>query len=229
MDYRNNPQRPCVHFFTVGTYGSHLHGDERGSVMRSKGGIRLGYNPDLLQSMVSELISDPVSLNYFERAQLLDSIIELGFQERFVIDAVNVRTEHFHLLVFPLEPIDRPEIIRKVKIRLSETMRNAPGFRQFARLWERKYHVITTGAFPVWYRLFRYALCDQGSNYYFKFTDFAMRRNIRFESKADSTGRVMLEPTCSSLVDAFGGTRLIELRRKILTGKQGDEIEELEE
>ena len=197
--------------------------------MRSRDGFRLGFNPCLLRAMKAELTSAPVSLNYFERAQLLDTITELGFHERFVVDAANVRTEHFHLLVFPLDPIDRAEIIRKVKIRLSETMRDAPGFRQFGRLWERKYHVITTSSFSVWYRLFRYVLCGQGSNYYLKFTDFAVRRNIRFESVVNSTGRVMLEPTCSSLVDAFGGTRLIGLRRRILTGNQGDEIEAVEE
>ncbi len=89
---------PLAYHLTWTTYGSWLPGDERGWVGRAGDGIQA---PEGLwhEQAEHELKSSPVLLNEAERAIVRETITAHCVIRRWSLNAINVRTNHVHLVV----------------------------------------------------------------------------------------------------------------------------------
>lgn len=193
-------------FLTFCTYGSRLHGDPRGSNSRKE---EVGYIPPTpaLERYQSSLLSSPVvTLDWSTRALMLDEIISYGYDVGVVIDGVNVRTQHIHIVGFPLKPITQQAFVYGLKKRLTDLANDIPSLANNTKLWARHYCSATLQAYSEWYFRVRYTLFRQGNNSYFRSTNFARRKELIFDQNG--------EPTNTSLSNAFIPGRVIALRKR---------------
>lgn len=95
---------PKAYLLTFRTYGTWQHGDKRGSVDRSGfnkfGGRRLAENPGLEEKERAALSSPPFLLNREQRRAVYHAIREVCRFRSYEIFALNVRTNHVHIVVF---------------------------------------------------------------------------------------------------------------------------------
>src|SRR5262245_35670880 len=89
--------QPIAYFITWTTYGTWLHGDERGSFERRKGYVR----PSERRRLAAEALmtDDPVRLTRDQRTAVEAAIVEYCALQGWVLHAVNVRTNHVHVAV----------------------------------------------------------------------------------------------------------------------------------
>jgi|ERR1035437_9167570 REP element-mobilizing transposase RayT len=95
-------QFPLAYLITVRTYGTWLHGDERGSVDRHGKNIygtpRIAANAQLKSLMTKEMASDPFILT--SQIKTVDTEIrDVCEKRKYLLRALNVRTNHFHAVV----------------------------------------------------------------------------------------------------------------------------------
>ena len=93
---------PGAYFITWTCYGTWLHGDERSSVdgRQTRGDARLVIpNPTLEQWERNQLKSDPISLNAEARAIVGNTISEHCEHRGWPLSALNVRSNHVHVVV----------------------------------------------------------------------------------------------------------------------------------
>jgi REP element-mobilizing transposase RayT len=98
----NNTEIPLAYFITVRCYGTWLHGDEKGSVDRFNNvygepyakadGGRKEFNANLM-------IGKPVKLDARRRKTVDDAVLEVCEKRKWQLLALNVRTNHFHVVV----------------------------------------------------------------------------------------------------------------------------------
>jgi REP element-mobilizing transposase RayT len=94
---------PLAYLITIRSFGTWLHGDERGSVDRH------GYNvygtPRMFQSevlkgfMKQQMKEEPFLLDKTERVCILEAVKEVCDFRGYELLAVNIRTNHFHAVV----------------------------------------------------------------------------------------------------------------------------------
>jgi REP element-mobilizing transposase RayT len=115
---------PAAYFLTFTTHGTWLHGDDRGSVIRTPDGSSLvPPNPRLLQSRVRRLHSDPFTLSAAQRQVVADAIAPACTYRGWDVHALHVRTNHVHLLVAANA---KPEaVLRLVKAWATRRLREA--------------------------------------------------------------------------------------------------------
>ncbi|MFN2502367.1 MAG: transposase [Pyrinomonadaceae bacterium] len=97
----NDTDIPLAVFFTVRCYGTWLHGDERGSVDRNNnvyGTARIAANSNWRKYSETQLLNSPARLNAAERSSVEKAIRETCDKRRWELLALNVRTNHFHLV-----------------------------------------------------------------------------------------------------------------------------------
>ena len=95
----NDADTPLAYLITVRTYGTWLHGDERGSVDRFMNkyaspripsrDARHAYNRSIMRG-------EPVLLDAIRRNAVEAAIREVCYHRSWKLLAVNVRTNHFH-------------------------------------------------------------------------------------------------------------------------------------
>lgn len=95
---------PLAYLITVRTYGTWLHGDDRFSVdARSEQNIygtpKLMPNPGLEARMRANMSSPPVTLSKAQRTVVHTAIEEVCDHRRYGLHAVNVRSNHSHVVV----------------------------------------------------------------------------------------------------------------------------------
>ena len=98
----NDTDIPLAHLITFRCYGTWLHGDDRGSVDRDHNRYKEPYAPanqnrhrhnrDLLRS-------EPVLLDAARRESVEKAIRETSKYRQWALQAVNVRTNHAHIVV----------------------------------------------------------------------------------------------------------------------------------
>jgi len=94
---------PLAYFITFRTYGSWQHGDERGSIDRYHNkfrGPRVPPNPILKSQQDAKLKSRPFELNARQRSTVEAAIKEVCDYRGWQLFAINVRTNHIHLVVW---------------------------------------------------------------------------------------------------------------------------------
>jgi len=107
-DWDDN-QYPLAYFITIRTHGTWLHGDERGSVVRHDrnlyGGDRIGLDPVFSVIMGRNMAADAFLLDAAQRKVVDEAIKSVCIIREFGLKALNVRTNHAHIVVTaPVKP-----------------------------------------------------------------------------------------------------------------------------
>lgn len=93
---------PLAYFISFRTYGTWLHGDERGSVNRRQnkyGTPRIAPNARLQRAERKLLKHPPVKLDAYQRPVVEKAIREVCEKRGYKLLAINVRTNHVHTVV----------------------------------------------------------------------------------------------------------------------------------
>jgi REP element-mobilizing transposase RayT len=136
---------PLAYLITVRCFGTWLHGDERTSIDRHGlnvyGRRRREANPRLEYRMRSNMRTTAVVLDENQRAVVEEAIREVCEYRRYYLYAINVRTNHFHVVVSAAskpEPIaDAFKSYSTRKLRRSGLIGN--NIRPWARGKSRRY------------------------------------------------------------------------------------------
>jgi len=93
---------PLAYLITFRTYGTWLHGDERGSVDRQHnvyGTPRLGSNPNRKHVEEMQVKGPPIVLNAVQRVTVEKAVREVCRHRRYALLALNARTNHVHAVI----------------------------------------------------------------------------------------------------------------------------------
>ena len=93
------PQKHLRYLITFACYGSHIHGEERGSVDRNHnrhGGPAYTFDVVRLANERSRMRDMPYLLDHANRTFVLESIKEVRSQRDWPLIAAHVRTNHVH-------------------------------------------------------------------------------------------------------------------------------------
>ena len=93
---------PLAYLISFRTYGTWLHGDERGSMSRKQnkyGTPRIAYNPELQQAERAQLKYPPITLDSCQRPVVEAAIREVCEYRGYSLRAFNIRTNHVHTVV----------------------------------------------------------------------------------------------------------------------------------
>ena len=100
---RDDTDFPKAYLLTFRTYGTWHHGDKRGSVDRGGfnrfKGRRLAENPGLVETETASRKVPPFLLNREQRRAVYHAIREVSRFRGYAIFALNVRTNHVHVVV----------------------------------------------------------------------------------------------------------------------------------
>jgi REP element-mobilizing transposase RayT len=101
------PDRPLSYFITFRCYGTWLPGDDRGWVDRRQTGhdspTRSGH--EQLRSNAQDALADrPFDLDGPKRAVVAQTIRDVCGYRQWTLHAINVRTNHVHLVVTAVQP-----------------------------------------------------------------------------------------------------------------------------
>ena len=130
---------PLAYLITVRTFGTWLHGDERGSMDRHGknvyGAPRIAENPKLHYQMRSELTSPAFLLSGRQRACAEAAIRSMCRTRDYSLFAINVRTNHVHVVI---SAAAKPEvIINAVKANATRELREKGLVNADASVWSR--------------------------------------------------------------------------------------------
>jgi hypothetical protein len=126
-----------AYLLTWTTYGTWLHGDERGSVDRHNASPQMDYHPDRRawqnHSRVRMTVP-PLTLSPPQRQVVEQAILQHCSFSHWQVIAVNCRTNHVHVLVVPAGT--KPErVMNELKAYATRALREAtPTLR---RTWTR--------------------------------------------------------------------------------------------
>ncbi len=98
----NDTDIPLAYLITFRCYGTWLPGDERGSIDRHHKQYQTPYrapNQNLQKFAISQLKSEPVSLDASSRKTVESAIREVCAHRNWLLRAINVRTNHVHLVI----------------------------------------------------------------------------------------------------------------------------------
>ena len=98
----NDTDTPIAYLITFRTYGTWLHGDERGSVDKAHnkfGSIKTTSNIIREQQNTKKLKSEPLVLDARRRRLVEQAIREVCAYRNWKLYALNVRTNHVHVVV----------------------------------------------------------------------------------------------------------------------------------
>lgn len=129
---------PIAYLITFRTFGTWLHGDERGSYEREKNRFGSKYvapNVPLKEAMASTQKQAAVILGRRERLLVHHAIEEVAVFREYNIRALNVRTNHAHTVV---SKAVRPEkIVNDFKAYATRRLRQEYCFSATAKIWTR--------------------------------------------------------------------------------------------
>jgi REP element-mobilizing transposase RayT len=98
----NDTDLPLGYLITFRSYGTWLHGDERGSIDRFHNHYKSPYLPPSERRRYlndSQLKSQPLTLDIEQRGSVDNAIREVCEHRRWLLRAINVRTNHVHVVV----------------------------------------------------------------------------------------------------------------------------------
>lgn len=160
LPYCRDHYSPVVFFLTFGCYGTHLPGDERGSVERTRNG-RGGYlSPSIaLVQHAQQLMRDESYILTRESATIvLSAIREVCTCRDWGLIAAHVRTTHAHVVVELTAPPERA--IVDFKAYASRVLNRSEGTR---RRWARGGSTVGLTSDRAIRRVVRYVISRQGN------------------------------------------------------------------
>ncbi len=130
---------PLAYFITFSTYGTWLHGDERGSVLRHRGttdpsGL-LPPRPALERYNRSEMDQPPYHLDPQRRGIVLATALEVARHRGWKLLAIHVRSNHVHCVIHAGTTPEK--VMNDIKAyasrRLNEARLDGPGRKRWTR------------------------------------------------------------------------------------------------
>lgn len=130
---------PHGYLITIRTFGTWLHGDERGSVDRHGKNIygtpKIDPTPEFEASMSEKTEHKPFLLNKRARPVVEKVIREVCIYRGYLLHAVNVRTNHVHAIISAqLEP---EKIINTLKSYATRKLRTEGLINEKTKVWSR--------------------------------------------------------------------------------------------
>jgi len=129
---------PLAYLITIRCYGTWLHGDKRKSMNRKQnvfGTPRIGFKPKLQSAETQELKHSPVTFNALQRRVVEKAIREVCLYREYHLKAINVRTNHVHIVV---RACKEPEpIMDAFKAYATRALRKAGLLSASVRPWAR--------------------------------------------------------------------------------------------
>lgn len=129
---------PLAYFLTFSTYGTHLHGDQRGSVHHGSTGFGepgMEVSPQWQEWDESRLRNAPQKLDAPRREIALQAIARVATLRGWRLWTVNVRTNHIHLV---LSAPGRPEpVLTSLKGWITKDLIEAGLLVKGEKLWTR--------------------------------------------------------------------------------------------
>ncbi|MDQ3667077.1 MAG: transposase [Acidobacteriota bacterium] len=135
----DNERIPLAYLITFRSYGTWLHGDERGSVDRFHnvyGTRRLPANRQREQYEQRLLALRPVKLNPGKRAAVEKGIRETCAIRKWLLLAFNIRTNHVHAVVSANSPAWL--VLNALKANATRSLREAGCWRNERSPWARR-------------------------------------------------------------------------------------------
>jgi len=124
---------PAAYFITFATYGSHLHGDDRGSFRAPA--VLQPPSPAIVAHRQSLMTSAPMRLDAPMRDAVLRAIIETCRVRNWLLETEHVRTEHVHGV---LRALERPEpVMNSLKAWSTRYLRDSKLVGSDVRVWAR--------------------------------------------------------------------------------------------
>ncbi|HEX3152413.1 MAG TPA: hypothetical protein VHR66_30345 [Gemmataceae bacterium] len=114
---------PLGYFITWTTYGTWLHGDERGSFDRN--GDFVPADPARREAAEAIMVDDPVILSTEQRAAVDALLVDACARRDWVLHARNVRTTHVHVVVSAA--VDGEIVRKKLKALASKELSEQAG------------------------------------------------------------------------------------------------------
>ena len=102
MPIWNDTDTPLAFLITFRTYGTWLHGDERGATDRyhnTFGGAHIPANDALRSQHKKTLKSEPFLMNARQRTLVITALEEVCAYRVWALYVLNVRTNHAHIVV----------------------------------------------------------------------------------------------------------------------------------
>ncbi|MEP7214254.1 MAG: transposase [Acidobacteriota bacterium] len=132
-------QFPLAYLITIRTYGTWLHGDERQSVDRHGKNVfgteRISANADLIAKMEANARFEPFFLNAEQRSAVDNAVRSVCSTRKYVLLAVNVRSNHLHAVV--TAPAKPEPIMNAFKANATRELRASGLVRLEQTIWSR--------------------------------------------------------------------------------------------
>jgi len=136
-DFDDN-EFPLAYLVTFRCYGTWMHGDERGSMDRKHnvyGSPKIAPNQSLQRSDMKQRTHAPVRLDAKKRLIVEQAVKEVCDYRRYVLRAINVRTNHVHVVVTAAR---EPEpLLEAFKSYSTRALRRAGVISQTLKPWIR--------------------------------------------------------------------------------------------
>jgi len=129
---------PAGYFLTFTTYGTRLHGDPRGSVLRHENAVGTpAFAPNPVRNRFErELMpTSPMRFTEDQRRTVAAAIAEVCEHRHWRLHAVNVRTNHVHVVVTSAAPID--QVLNAFKAYATRKLRGSALLKEHDRAWAR--------------------------------------------------------------------------------------------
>ena len=132
----NEDHTPLAYLITFRSYGTWLHGDNRGSVDRHRnvyGSPFIPTNRSWRQHNVESLKGAPVLFSKRQRAVVTAAIKETCEIRKWALYSVNVRTNHCHVVIFALDGPSK--ILNALKANATRELREGGLWRSAGSPW----------------------------------------------------------------------------------------------
>ena len=130
-----DPERRTFHII-ITTYGSRLQGSERGSHRHGTGPVAPSHN---LENFHRQIMTDgeTVFSSSVIRAVVRDAILTTCREKRWLVPALNVRTNHVHILITTSANENMSYVVGALKSGVVEALSEFPEFRG-RKIWAEK-------------------------------------------------------------------------------------------
>jgi len=159
-----------VYFITFSTYGTRLLGRKQGSCRWDSSYVE--PNEGLRRYMEENLNERPVKFSDVERAFVHDRFVYCADRYGWEIDALNVRGEHVHIVIFTSNGDSSEEVVRKLKTTATRALYESKKRAIGSRIWTKAYAESVIWSIGFWRRKVEYTLKEQGSNVYLRKSEF---------------------------------------------------------
>ena len=130
---------PIAYLITFRTFGTWLHGDDRSSTRRNKRTAReskrIEPNVPFEDSMREEMKQDAVVLNRKQRIAVQQAIKEYCKTKGYILFAINVRTNHVHIVVGVKASPER--VVDSIKAAATKRLRELGLVTEDKKIWSR--------------------------------------------------------------------------------------------